>query len=486
MEKEMRRKEEDAARKVEEAKKLEGIAKKEADAERKENEARIKEQDAKRKEAAARLKEEEARRKAKKLSRKEEEAKQREAQLEQDTEKTTQMRLETQKIAEDLKKKEEEARRKDIEMKERENILRWREKELMRREAEDSRREEARLEDFRCESRDQEKKRLQYESQRPDNMSLDLDPTLVDFKLMEEQFKVLQQAAFRKREDIRRTREKRKRNDSDSSDSLSTWSNPSYLSNLPRTPPSISRSPSQFNGPPIPSPARRAGPSTGGWSPPAWGLSIKPTATAASSPTASRSSSTTRKPKTGSFSSGTYPTSSSPLSASFSEAELTCKHQEFTESQQEQFRRTRKKLEAKRQLKSAGRLLSKEEMQRVFEHHERLWTRLKTLAELSWNDFPWPMVKQPSNPDDMSLSQIGAYIQSPLHPDKDKSPKDRIKEHYRRWHPDRFETKFLPKVVEDERVKVKHAAGNVARYLSDLLRKEIESNNHNIFGIFGD
>jgi len=39
----------------------------------------------------------------------------------------------------------------------------------------------------------------------------------------------------------------------------------------------------------------------------------------------------------------------------------------------------------------------------------------------------------------------------------------------------------LPKVVEDEREKVKHGAGNVARYLSDLLRKENESNN-NIFG----
>jgi hypothetical protein len=75
-------------------------------------------------------------------------------------------------------------------------------------------------------------------------------------------------------------------------------------------------------------------------------------------------------------------------------------------------------------------------------------------------------------------------MQSPLYPDKDKSrtPKDRIKEHIKRWHPDRFETKLLPKVVEDEREKVKYGAGNVARYLSDLLRKENESNNYNMFG----
>jgi len=175
--------------------------------------------------------------------------------------------------------------------------------------------------------------------------------------------------------------------------------------------------------------------------------------------------------------------SSSPHMPPFSGAERTRKQQEFAESQQEQFRRAQEKLEAERQLKSAGRPLSREELQRVFEHHERLWTRLNTLNDLSWNDFPWPMAKQPSNPDDMSLSLIGAYFQSPLYPDKDKSrtPKDRIKEHIKRWHPDRFETKLLPKVVEDEKETVKAGAGNVARYLSDLLRKENESNN-NMFG----
>ena len=85
------------------------------------------------------------------------------------------------------------------------------------------------------------------------------------------------------------------------------------------------------------------------------------------------------------------------------------------------------------------------------------------------------MTRHPSNPDDMSLSQISAYIQSPLYPDKDKTrtPQNRIKEHIKRWHPERFRTKLLPKVVEDEREKVKHGAGNVARYLSDLLRMRI-------------
>ena len=346
-EEDMKRKEEDVARNAEEAKKMEAIAQKETDAERKENlnEARIKEQDAKRKEEAARL--EEARRKAKKLSRKEEEAKQREAQLEQDTEKTKQMQLETRKIAEALRKKEEEAHMKDIEMKERENILRWREEELMRREAdkrkadeaakrrEEYLRREARLEDFR---RNQKKKHLLNESQHLDDLFEvpDLDPSLVDLKLMEERIKVLERAEFRKREDIWSTREERKHtNDRVSNLNDSAWSklsNPSYesyLSNLPRMSPARSRSPSQFNGPSIP--ARRAHPSTGGWvvvsadSAPAnaWdpSINLKPSAAAASTtPSRFSASISTGKSTTGSVSPGTNPTSNSSHTASFSEA----------------------------------------------------------------------------------------------------------------------------------------------------------------------
>ena len=203
------------------------------------------------------------------------------------------------------------------------------------------------------------------------------------------------------------------------------------LSNLTYLPysPGMSRSP-QFNVPPIP---KSAGPSTGFWGIPAWGLSINPTV-AFSLPKFSLPSTSTGKPNMGTVSSGTYPMSSSTHTTSFSEAERKHKQQEFAESHPEQFCRAQESLVAGRQLKSAGRPLSREELRRVFEHHERLWARLNNLYELLWNDFPWPMAKQPSNPDDMSLNQIGAYMHSPLYPDKDKSrtPTDRIKEHIKR------------------------------------------------------
>ena len=73
-------------------------------------------------------------------------------------------------------------------------------------------------------------------------------------------------------------------------------------------------------------------------------------------------------------------------------------------------------------------------------------------------------------------------MQSPHWPDKEKAKKtkDRIKDQMKKWHPDRFETKYLPRVQDRWKETVKQGAGNVTRHLGDLLRKENEGN------LFGD
>jgi hypothetical protein len=52
--------------------------------------------------------------------------------------------------------------------------------------------------------------------------------------------------------------------------------------------------------------------------------------------------------------------------------------------------------------------------------------------------------------------------------EKSKSSKDRIKEYIRRWHPDRFRTRYLPKVVQEDGEKVKENAGVAARVLNEM------------------
>lgn len=129
-------------------------------------------------------------------------------------------------------------------------------------------------------------------------------------------------------------------------------------------------------------------------------------------------------------------------------------------------------MERSREAKTAP-VLTKEEVVKLFEEHERRWKKLQTMDILSWHTFPWPVFKRPDGPDDLTTYAIGAYVLSPHHPsDEKKAAKDRIKEHIRRWHPDRFETKLLLKVREDEREKVKEGAGLVARNLNELLTRE--------------
>lgn len=117
--------------------------------------------------------------------------------------------------------------------------------------------------------------------------------------------------------------------------------------------------------------------------------------------------------------------------------------------------------------------MTKEEVIQIFEAHERQWPKLATLDQLRWFNFPWPMLKMPSDPDEITSNAVSAYILSPHYPDKDKSKptKDRIKDHIRRWHPDRFDTKLLVKVVDSEKEKVKEGAGSVVRNLNDLLMR---------------
>ncbi|KAJ3491284.1 hypothetical protein NLJ89_g11351 [Agrocybe chaxingu] len=341
-----------------------------------------------------------------------------------------------------------------------------RDAEAKRQEQEAKRQEQVRKEQAR--RQEQDARRQSNNSPALDFQDIDdIDP-----KIREEQAYLWQQAQYRKKaEDIARRVEERRRNDSFGNDG--GWA-------APGTSPGVSRSPPQFN-----SPASASSPWGASGSP--WSASSKPTTIP--SPSTARSSNgvplPNGKPRNGSVSSGTYPAGASPHAVPpISEADWARRHAEFTNEQQEKFRREQEKIEAERQLRSAGKPLGREDIQRVFEHHEKQWARLPALPELTWADFPWPMMKPPQTPDDISAILITAYFQSPLWPEKDKgkTPKDRIKDHMKRWHPDRFESKTLPRVVEAEKEKVKQGAGNVARHLNDLLRKENEGSGNNLFG----
>ncbi|KAH9026268.1 hypothetical protein EDB83DRAFT_2230443 [Lactarius deliciosus] len=120
-------------------------------------------------------------------------------------------------------------------------------------------------------------------------------------------------------------------------------------------------------------------------------------------------------------------------------------------------------------------MLSREELIRLYENHDNKWRQLKDSDNLGWNSFAWPVFRRPSEPEEMTTSAIGAYVLSKYAPDANtKSSKDRVKDHIKRWHPDKFETRILPRVAEDEREKVKAGAGVVVRGLNELLNRNYD------------
>ena len=93
-------------------------------------------------------------------------------------------------------------------------------------------------------------------------------------------------------------------------------------------------------------------------------------------------------------------------------------------------------------------------LSRLYENHENKWGQLRDsdINNLGWNSFAWPVFKGPSEPDEMTTAAISAYVLSNHAPGAEtKSPKDRIKDHLKRWHPDKFESRILHRVVEEER-----------------------------------
>lgn len=147
------------------------------------------------------------------------------------------------------------------------------------------------------------------------------------------------------------------------------------------------------------------------------------------------------------------------------------RQQEQAREQAEKFQRMQEQAEQDRYTRTTKQL-SREEVVKIFEDHERRWARLSNLDVFTWYSLPWPVLQRANSPEELTLQAMQAYVFSPHHPQRKKPARDVVKEYIKRWHPDRFENKYLPKVREDDREKVKEGAGLVARNLNELLTKQ--------------
>ncbi|KAF8153370.1 hypothetical protein B0H34DRAFT_723269 [Crassisporium funariophilum] len=117
--------------------------------------------------------------------------------------------------------------------------------------------------------------------------------------------------------------------------------------------------------------------------------------------------------------------------------------------------------------------MNEEDVVNLVIFHDSQWTWISTLPHIQWSDFPWPVLSfaGPKHKEELTLEAVAEYIFAPLSVHQDPAmSKDRLMEHIRKWHPDRFEVKYLARVADlHEREMVREGAGMVARILNDLL-----------------
>ncbi|GBE87631.1 hypothetical protein SCP_1103080 [Sparassis crispa] len=496
---ELKQKEEEARRKQAEAKqKQEEVKRKEAEAKRREAEAKRKEEEEKRLEAEAKWKVAEAKRKEEEARRVAEEARRKEEEARRIAEEERRKEEEAKRMAEEARRKEEERKRKEAENRLKEAEARRRDDEIRRKEQESRRKEqEVNMKEEETRRKEEDIKRREEELHRREEDLVRREQEAI-LKGQDEDFLKQQEEMFR------RAAEERKRQDSMSStsDSSRPTAGRSHASVPPSNPWPIPKSSSSSSS--SSSTDRSSTASSSSWTSSASGWSSSgrsnssaytqtstssyapSTPTATSSHTASTPSPSMKPPPQGRSTGGSTPTqasaSSKPTTAfpstgpSSDEEEWRRRQEERARKQQEQFKHMQEQMEWDKQAKSS-KPMSRDDVVRLFEEHERRWADLPNMDVLSWSTLPWPMLRRPEEPDDLTTIAISAYVLSPHYPgEKAKSPRDRIKEHIRRWHPDRFETKLLPKVRKDDQDKVKQGAGLVARNLNEILTRQSSAN----------
>ncbi|CAE6388096.1 unnamed protein product [Rhizoctonia solani] len=105
--------------------------------------------------------------------------------------------------------------------------------------------------------------------------------------------------------------------------------------------------------------------------------------------------------------------------------------------------------------------------------YELRWSALSVASSnqpIAFRDIPWPLLRTPIGPESITPQAVGAFILSPLH-SQDKSRKERLRNAMLRWHSDKFEGRWMTRIEDDERQKVKDAVGAVARSLTELMTK---------------
>ncbi|EUC67639.1 tyrosine kinase domain protein [Rhizoctonia solani AG-3 Rhs1AP] len=114
---------------------------------------------------------------------------------------------------------------------------------------------------------------------------------------------------------------------------------------------------------------------------------------------------------------------------------------------------------------------NEEQKQAPWELYNQRWSALSATSsneQIGFRDIPWPVLRPPTGPESITLQTISAFVLSPGY-SADNSRKGRLRDAMLQWDPDRFERRWMSRVVQDERSQVEEAVRGVYMGLVQIL-----------------
>ena len=145
-------------------------------------------------------------------------------------------------------------------------------------------------------------------------------------------------------------------------------------------------------------------------------------------------------------------------------------------ARRDETRRLEKLAEEERKAKKREREAVKR-ARAIEEYHSR-WKDLleeanqphATERQLRFEDIPWPIYPVPDELGEGHFSKEAVSTFLLVNKDEDrKRRKEILRETFLRFHPDKFEGRFMRRVVEEEKARVREAIGQISRVLNHLL-----------------
>ncbi|KAG8726814.1 hypothetical protein FRC11_014433, partial [Ceratobasidium sp. 423] len=182
------------------------------------------------------------------------------------------------------------------------------------------------------------------------------------------------------------------------------------------------------------------------------------------------------------------------------EREIRAKQEEARREQQERARREQQE-RSRREQQERARRDYEQQQRRVAEEHRRSqsqsrrsldpvssdsaawarytaqWNKLQTMgmpgkknsdAILFFSNIPWPTVRAPRGPDDITKEAVASLVLSASH-SQEKSVKARLRELLLLWHPDKFVGRWMCYVVPADQPDVTEGVMAIARIANELL-----------------